>query len=427
MGLWEALTTTGVYAEEVRSSLLVAHATKYVCGVTNMEEQLGGWQRPKRFLPEQELALTSCVANHPGLFRQMAATTAGVCLRFATDATEVAVAVRMDDEPRRTAVILSPVDDGGPRGAHDGISCEVDGKSRGCAMPRTIARSLPWLEGTPDLGLACFDLRESGTTSTAGMMSLPGLGKRREVCLWLPCLRGCTIRELWLDGTYIEPLSGRSRLLVLGDSIGQGFCSDAPANAWSAILSNRLDRELLNQSVGGQVFQVSALPVLELGPSDFVVVELGSNYRWDPLPASVLKREIESYLSEVKRRWPVTPIWVTTPLWHDELMRPSRSLACVEEATRTILTVSRELDLATVAGERLVDGEASFFIDGEHPNAKGHRQLAGRLGTIIRKALRKRTCGRHIGKEARYDGQGASESAGIGESLGTTADGRTIG
>lgn len=69
-----------IASAEGRSLLVRADAADFLHGALDAEAEPGGWVRPLRFLPPQVRALGSCQAWHPGLYRQMARTAAGVSL-----------------------------------------------------------------------------------------------------------------------------------------------------------------------------------------------------------------------------------------------------------------------------------------------------------------------------------------------------------
>lgn len=381
MGISETLASDQAFAAELRGRLTADRVGELLCGCVEVESQGGGWLRPRRLSGFQTKALCSCLASRPGLFRQMAVATSGVCLRFATDADEIAISVRLDAEPQGTTSVLAPLDRGRRR-AHDGFGVVVDGRRVPCDTTRELARPWPWLAGSRGMRLVSCSLREDDA-ETAGFMTIPGLGKRRCVTVWLPCLRGCSVRDLWTDGTYVEPLPPRERLLVIGDSIGQGFCCDDPAGSWAALLADELDLELLNQSVGGQVFQPSSLPGNEVGDIARIIVQLGLNYRWETLPASRIEQDAHACVRELARRFGDVPICLLTPTWYDEVASPSRNQAGAHVDRLLRSAVEGLPTVSVVDGLRLVDHDASLFVDGEHPGPRGHEQFATRLASCI--------------------------------------------
>ena len=384
MGICETLASDQDFATELRERLTRDYVSELVCGCVEMESQDGGWLRPRRLSAFQTKALCSCLASRPGLFRQMAPATSGVCLRFATDADEIAISVRLDAEPQATTSVLAPLDRGRRR-THDGFGVVVDGRRVPSEMTNEMARPLSWLAGSRGMRLVSCSLREDDA-DMGGLMTIPGLGKRRCVTIWLPCLRGCMVRDLWTDGTYVEPLPSRDRLLVIGDSIGQGFCCDDPAGSWAALLADELDLELLNQSVGGQVFQPSALPGNEVGDVARIVVQLGLNYRWETLPASRIEQDAHACVRELARRFADVPICLLTPTWYDEVASPSRNQVGARVDSLLRSAVDGLATVSVVDGLRLVDHDASLFVDGEHPGPRGHEQFATRLASCISEA-----------------------------------------
>ncbi len=186
---------------------------------------------------------------------------------------EVAIEVALDAEPVGTRDALKYVDErrGLEPRMHDGLSCEVDGRRLGVRVPA---------DGDD---YVAFTLDDPAAAPASGVMQLPGMGDTHHVRVWLPCLRGCTLRSVAGNGSFIRPVERRRNLLVLGDSIAQGFVCDDPALAHSTLLAERRGLDVINQGVGGQVFQPGTLFGLAraIDPAA-IVVELGENYRYEP-------------------------------------------------------------------------------------------------------------------------------------------------
>lgn len=372
MGLLEK-----VRDERQRQELTRAPAAGLVHGVVSMVEQDFRWMRPLRFVEEQMRALGSVQAWHPGLYRQMARTSAGVCVEFDTDAREVVLEVRLDAEPRGTREVLAIIDraQNTPPRPHDGVSADVDGRHLPCVMP-AIGQDL-----------VSFSLVSGDPEEALGLVALPGLARTRRVRIWLPCLRGCMVRDVYCDGTFIRPVAHRKVLLALGDSITQGFVADDPAFAWPSLLAQRLGLDVVNQGVGGQVFQPGSLLGLA-GSVDVarIVVAFGENYRYESCIARRVSRDVRSYLLEVARLWPQVPTCVLTPFWHDEEASPSRSNSCFDQVPSFITAHSAPHDqMVVIDGLDLLEHDSALMADGyEHPGERGMRQIATRLNAVIR-------------------------------------------
>lgn len=370
MGLREKLDSA-----LAREALCAMPAAGLLHGEVSAVEQDYRWVRPLRFCDEQLRALGSCQAWHPGLFRQMARTTAGVCVEFETDAREVALEVRVDGEPKGTRAVLEAIDRGSPTGPdpHDGISASVDGRHVWCGMP--------------EQDLVVLELAGHDPEDSLGLVPLPGMERTRHVHIWLPALRGAVVRDVICDGSFVRPVARRRQLLALGDSIVQGFVSGDPSFSWPALLAARLDLDLVNQGVGGQVFQPGSLFGLAgyTNPAR-IIVAFGENYRYEPCVARRVSLDIRGYLGEVHRLWPQVPVHVLTPLWHDEEAYPSHAMSCFEHVPDLIAAQVESFENMTLLdGLELLEHDAGLLADGfEHPNERGCRQIATRINAVMR-------------------------------------------
>lgn len=359
-----------------QGQLICVAAARLLHGCVRVADEAGGWKRPWRFSSDQVRTMGSCLAWHPGLFRQMARCTAGITLEFDTDSTEIALEVLLDEEPSGTRVVLDPIREGADDPL-DGISATVDGRHLACVMPSTRE------------AIVRFELDDPSQAPLPGLVMLPGFGDTHHVRVWLPALRGCAVRNVWGNGTYITEAPSRDQLLVIGDSIAQGFVTGDPALAWPSQLSERLGFDLVNQGLGGQVFQPGTLfGLASLVNPSVVVVALGENYRYEPCRNRPTARDIRTYLMEVTRLWPEVPTYVCTPLWHDEQAWPSHKMSCWERVPSMIeANVAVHDQMVPVDGMRLIDHDPSVLADGyEHPTAEGAAQVANRLAVIMQGA-----------------------------------------
>ena len=355
----------------VRAADLIHGAVDYV-------SEGEGWVRPVRFTPAQMRALGSVRAWHPGYYRQLAACTSGVTLEFETDAASVSVELRMGRPPRGTVSVLADVTRAQSLEApFDGASADVDG------------RHLPLCVPDED-NVVTFSLDDPAAAPEPGIvrLPLPGMGENHRVRVWLPCLAPCAVREVRADGTYLNPVADAGRLLVIGDSIAQGYVSRDPGLSWTALLAGQLGLELLNQGVGGQVFQPGSLADLpSLLTPEAIVVELGENYRYEPCSASRVALDVKALLGEVSEAWPDVPTWVLTPLPHLECAYPTHPRSCADAVPSLIEEcAAKHEQMRLVDGTALLDADSleTLICDGsDHPGPDGHRMIAERLSFVM--------------------------------------------
>lgn len=356
------------------SSLVSADVESLVRGALNVSHERDGGLRPERFTPAQLRALGSCRAWHPGPFRKLAACTSGVCLDFVTDSSTMLLEISIDSYQKPTQEVIDDVVrwPGSPQPPYDGVSAEVDGRLLGIL--------------TPDADGVCeLDL---DAPAEGALQRLPGMGECHHVRVWLPCLTTCKLYSLTGDGTYVEPAPRADTILVLGDSIAQGFVSCDPARNWAAALSRTLGMELLNQGVGGQVCQPGTVADLASRVSPrHIIVEFGGNYRYEPCDSVRVQSEINAYVSEVATSWPDADIWVVTPIPHLEAVWPTEPMSCFDEVPSMLAQAAARYGHAHVIdGGALLDENRleSLLADGsDHPTAEGHEMIADRLNFVM--------------------------------------------
>lgn len=355
---------------------ICVRAAELLHGALDTSPQPGGWVRPVRFAPEQLRALGSVRAWHPGVFRQMAACTAGVSLEFETDATRVELDLRMDEPPRSSHSVIADVERHaeGPKPPYDGVGIEIDDRRLPLALPDE-KNVLTWLLDDPSVA------------PEPGLQRLPGMGVPHRVRVWLPCLTSCSVREVRSDGTYLTPVAAREQLLVLGDSIAQGFVGGDPGLTWPARLADHLGLDLVNQGVGGQVFQPGTVCGARGLDVAAVVVELGENYRFEPCGADAVERDVRSHLAEVAAAFPDVPTWVLTTPPHLEVAYPTHPRSCFAEVDRIIAdAAARHPQMRLVNAGALLDAHLlpRLLTDGsDHPGPEGHAMMAERLSFVV--------------------------------------------
>lgn len=398
-----------------------ARALDFVQGCVSVQHVDGGWVLPVRFTYEQQEALYSCAAWHPGLYRDMAACSAGMVVAFQTDASSVDLEVRLHEpcvgtkrsfELMQQAQTLRPSD--ASPAIFDGFSYEVNAQHKDMLLAYTQTPGPHTAHmHTLRLALTASDTAHNETSATFkkplkpeqfhDSKKLQDPDKLFSVRIFLPSLQCCELRYLYTNGTVLRPLAARPQLLLLGDSITQGFICGDPADSWACSLAKILDFELINQGIGGQVFMPESLPKLAnrktsetLDPAMLrprklldpacIVVSFGVNYRYEAYPAQKAACDIERYCAAIHARWPHAPCFILTPLWYEQGPFPTHPRSCIEQIPDLIRKAAAPYaHMQVVDGRTLLDHDPALLSDGfEHPNAQGHACIAARLATIIR-------------------------------------------
>ena len=344
-------------------------AAELLHGALRVTDEGAGWIRPWRFSADQVRALGSSSAWHPGLYRQMAACSSGIVVEFDTDSTVVTLEIRVDAMPSGSVAVVRDV-----ARAQRETDVELDGVSFDVDDTHYAVRQQP--KGAQQMTFVLDAPRDEGS-----MLRLPGMGTEHRVVIWLPALCGCELRDVLGDGTHITPVEARPALLVLGDSIAQGFCAGDPAFGWAARVSREWGMDLYNQSVGGQVFQPNMLADIEkrITP-ERVIVALGLNLRHEPCTERQVRQDVHGLLGDLRLKWPTVRMWALTPTPHSEQPYHTHPKSCFERVPAIIRQQAARYDMGVVDGLLLLDYNLELFADGsEHPNARGCAQIAERL------------------------------------------------
>jgi lysophospholipase L1-like esterase len=221
----------------------------------------------------------------------------------------------------------------------------------------------------------CWRQERAGERFAARLL-LPGSG-RRQVRIHLPNSVACRLvtAKLLGDAAPQPLLRPTRRWLALGDSITQGLQAVSPAQAWT-VAAARLGRlDLLNQAVGGHIYEDSWLDEHHGFIPDVVSIAYGTN-DWSPQrPQTTIAATAARLYAAVRNHWPAARLVVVTPVWrHDETqVKGDGSLACLRLRLR---------DAAAAAGATVIDGAALIpnhprcFADGVHPTEEGCMAMA---------------------------------------------------
>ena len=222
-------------------------------------------------------------------------------------------------------------------------------------------------------------------------------GLMREYMLYLPLYDGLKSLEIGvLEGSVIDaPLSASprsdGRIVMYGTSILQGGCVSRPGMAFTAILSRRFDREVVNLGFSG-----NALLDLEIARW-LAKVEEPLVYVLDEVPNASpeqIEERGEEFFRIIREAHPDVPvILVEEPYFpHSRFDRVSDSLVRVKNAAQRALyeklKASGEKRLLYLESKGLIgcDGEAT--VDGVHFTDLGALRYSEALMPLLRKALR---------------------------------------
>jgi lysophospholipase L1-like esterase len=326
------------------------------------------WRLEGRAFAERKAPYDRLPAAAEGIVRkevwELSRHSAGIAVRFATDAVEIHARYRLTSEklamPHMPATGVSGVDLYG-KGA--------DGRWRWAEVSRPTAREV--------------------TSKLVG--GLPS--GRREWLLYLPLYNGVEQLELGVaEGSRCEPLpppAGKP-IVVYGTSIAHGACASRPGMAWPALLGRALDREVVNLGFSGNGRMEAEVGrfLCELDPAVFVI---------DCLPnmsAAQVRERTGPLVRQLRAARAATPILlVEDRTFANAWLDPDRLRAHAErrQALRDSVQALRQEGVAgleLLAGEGLLGDDHDGTTDGSHPNDLGMTRQAAAVAAALRPLLR---------------------------------------
>ena len=104
---------------------------------------------------------------------------------------------------------------------------------------------------------------------------IPNSVKEQRVTIYFPTTVCMKIKNLKLPKDA-DPHKRKTRILVLGDSLSQGYNPNHFQNTCMNVFSDFFDADMINQGIGGDCFNKDNIYKIEPDP-DFIIVEYGIN------------------------------------------------------------------------------------------------------------------------------------------------------
>lgn len=269
--------------------------------------------------------------------------SAGMCVRFTTDAPSIAV---------RWTVL-----------------------SAGLAMPHMPATGVSGLDFYfKDKATGQWQFAANGRPAAVSNSATFSVPAASQYLLYLPLYNGVKSLEIGVPKgkTLVKaaPAVPRKPVVIYGTSITHGGCASRPGLAWTNIVGRQLDVPVINLGFSGSGRMEPEMCELinELDPSVFVLDCL-----WNMTPALVSER-LEPFVRKLRQTHPDTPILLV----EDSSFRN----VCPTEKGRLLRGILEKLQgegikgLHFVSSEGMLGADTEGTVDGCHPNDLGMLRMA---------------------------------------------------
>ncbi len=201
------------------------------------------------------------------------------------------------------------------------------------------------------------DLQQEGRLS----FNIPEYEKK--ITLYLSTDVIILIRNLEINAEYF-PVHKSEKVLWMGDSITQGYGSFRSAHTYVSVANRYLNYDLINQGLGGFIYDKNILVKMEGYVPDKIIVSLGSNqYQTESM------KDIEEYYDRLSEIYHGIPVLCITPIWRGDSLEKIHVLKEFGQKVKTIC--AQYPNITIIDGFKLVPHASEYFIDEVHPNALG--------------------------------------------------------
>ena len=200
----------------------------------------------------------------------------------------------------------------------------------------------------------------------------------KNVVIYLPADATLLIRNFEIDSKAERPVKNE-KVLWLGDSITQGFGPLRSAQTYVSVANRLLNYDIINQGIGGYVYDKKSLLKMPDYTPDKIIVALGTNQY-----GSETMKDVEEYYETLMSVYGnEIPVLCISPLWRGD--KPEDS-AIFERFCDNIKKIAGSYkNVKVIDGFKLVPHLSEYYLDNLHPNCLGTETYGRNLVEEIRR------------------------------------------
>jgi lysophospholipase L1-like esterase len=211
-----------------------------------------------------------------------------------------------------------------------------------------------------------------------GKISFEMPAGEKKVMVYLPADATILIRNCEINADVL-PVEKKEKVLWMGDSITQGFGPLRSAHTYVSVANRLLNYDILNQGIGGYIYDKNVLVNMEGYSPDKIIISMGTNQY-----GTETMKDIEEYYERLSEVYGDRPILSITPIWRGDSPDGVEVLAKFCQKTKDICT--KYSNITVVEGFKLVPHLSEYFLDNLHPNALGSEVYGRNLVLAIQEA-----------------------------------------
>ncbi len=200
---------------------------------------------------------------------------------------------------------------------------------------------------------------------------------KKSVVIYLPADATVLVRNFAVNAAAERPTKGE-KVLWLGDSITQGYGPLRSGMTYVSVANRQLNYDVINQGIGGYVYDKKSLMKMDGYQPDKIIVALGTNQYGCETMTDVeeyYKTLIGIYGKEI-------PILCISPIWRGD--QPEGYAKFVDFCEKVKRIAGSNQNVTVIDGFTLVPHLKEYYLDNLHPNCLGTENYGRNLVEAIR-------------------------------------------
>ena len=200
---------------------------------------------------------------------------------------------------------------------------------------------------------------------------------KKNVVIYLPADATVLVRNFEVNAPAERPAKNE-KVLWLGDSITQGFGPLRSGQTYVTVANRLLNYDIINQGIGGYVYDKKSLMKMDGYKPDKIIVALGTNQYGDETMTAV--EEYYETLTGIYGN--EIPILCISPIWRGDQPEGYEKFV---DFCENIKKIARSYgNITVVDGFTLVPHLKEYYLDNLHPNCLGTENYGRNLVEAIR-------------------------------------------
>lgn len=186
----------------------------------------------------------------------------------------------------------------------------------------------------------------------------------KNVIIYLPADATVLVKNFEIDAD-LDKVRKNAKVLWLGDSITQGFGPLRSSCTYVSVANRILNYDIVNQGIGGYVYDKNCLMKMEGYMPEKIIVSLGTNQ----FGCETMDDIEEYYVRLFEIYGKDIPVLCIIPLWRGDVENGEPTLIKFCENLKKI--VAHYSNIQIVEGFKLVPHLPEYYLDKLHPNQLG--------------------------------------------------------